>query len=136
MQMERSTLKRLYPKGTFLKETSQHIIWECDIMPTPLSQTYRIKIDYRANIKPDVYVVTPYPLPRYNGSKKLEHVYSTEKQKLCLFHPSFDNWNYAKPLVKTIIPWAAEWLMYYEIWVVTGEWEGGGIHPSGGIKKD
>lgn len=134
--MERSTLKRLYPNGVFLKETSQHIIWECDIIPTPLSQTYRIRIDYRANQRPCVYVVSPKPLPRYVGARKLEHVYNTESQKLCLYHPTFDTWNYSKPLVRTIIPWAAEWLMYYEIWLVTGEWEGGGIHPPKGKSKE
>ena len=136
MPMERSTLKRYYPDGTFLKETNQHIIWECDITPTPLSQTYRIRIDYKANNRPDVYVVRPQQLPRYDGLNHLEHVYNTKTQKLCLYHPNFDKWNYSKPLVKTIIPWAAEWLMYYEIWLVTGEWEGGGIHPNKGENKE
>jgi len=28
-----------------------------------------------------------------------------------------------------IMPWISEWLYYYEIWPVTGEWYGGGIHP-------
>ena len=130
MQMERSTLKRLYPQGTFIKETLQHIIWECDLLPTPLSQTYRIRIDYKANQRPEVFVVSPKPLLRYKDTQNLEHVYSTKEQKLCLYHPTFDKWNFSMPLVRTIIPWTAEWLMSYEIWVVTGGWEGGGIHPA------
>lgn len=134
--MERSTLKRHYPNGTFVKEGYQHIIWECDITPTPLSQTYRIRIDYKANTKPDVYVVSPKPLRRFDGLSKLEHVYDTEKQRICLYYPIVDKWNFSKPLVKTIIPWAAEWLLYYEIWVVTGEWKGGGIHPTNDEKKE
>ena len=32
-------------------------------------------------------------------------------------------------LADTIVPWAAEWLMHYELWLVTGEWTGGGDHP-------
>ena len=28
----------------------------------------------------------------------------------------------------TIVPWIADWLYYYEVWLFTGEWEGGGIH--------
>ncbi len=34
------------------------------------------------------------------------------------------------PISRTIIPWAIEWLYYYEIWCVTGEWQGGGAHPT------
>lgn len=26
----------------------------------------------------------------------------------------------------TIIPWVADWLLYYELWLATGEWLGGG----------
>ena len=32
------------------------------------------------------------------------------------------------PLANTIVPWVADWLYYYEVWLFTGEWEGGGIH--------
>ena len=30
-------------------------------------------------------------------------------------------------LSETIIPWAIEWLKYYELWRITGKWLGGGI---------
>ena len=26
----------------------------------------------------------------------------------------------------TIIPWTSEWLYYYEIWLINGDWLGGG----------
>jgi hypothetical protein len=29
----------------------------------------------------------------------------------------------------TIIPWTIEWLFFYETWLATGEWHGGGKHP-------
>lgn len=31
---------------------------------------------------------------------------------------------------ETIVPWASEWLFYFELWLVTKEWMGGGEHPS------
>jgi len=31
---------------------------------------------------------------------------------------------------ETIVPWACLWLYYYEVWHTTGEWLGGGLHPS------
>ena len=32
-------------------------------------------------------------------------------------------------LATTIVPWCSEWLFYYELWLATGEWLGGGVHP-------
>jgi hypothetical protein len=32
-------------------------------------------------------------------------------------------------LADTILPWAVEWLAYYEIWLATGVWYGGGEWP-------
>jgi hypothetical protein len=32
------------------------------------------------------------------------------------------------PLAMTVIPWISEWLYFYELWLVTGEWLGGGTH--------
>jgi hypothetical protein len=29
-------------------------------------------------------------------------------------------------LADSIVPWASEWLFFYEFWLVTGEWDGGG----------
>jgi hypothetical protein len=31
-------------------------------------------------------------------------------------------------LAYTVVPWISEWLLYYELWLFTGEWTGGG-HP-------
>jgi hypothetical protein len=37
------------------------------------------------------------------------------------------------PIALTIIPWLLEWLVYYEAWLVTGEWLGGGVHIRNGV---
>jgi hypothetical protein len=37
-------------------------------------------------------------------------------------------------LCQTIVPWISEWLLHYEIWLVTGKWCAGGIHPT--VKSD
>ena len=39
-------------------------------------------------------------------------------------------------IAETIIPWASEWLLHYEIWLATGEWQGGGIHPDISKKRN
>jgi hypothetical protein len=32
------------------------------------------------------------------------------------------------------VPWTALWLFYFEEWLVSNEWKGGGEHP-GGVDK-
>jgi hypothetical protein len=60
---------------------------------------------------------------------KLPHVYSSDTQYLCLHYPREKKWTESQNIAVTIIPWAAEWLFHYEIWVITGTWNGGGtIH--------
>lgn len=34
-------------------------------------------------------------------------------------------------LVDTILPWTSQWLLYYELWLITGHWMGSGHdHPA------
>jgi hypothetical protein len=103
--------------------------WSGDIQPTPISPRYRVGIDYKKGKWPSTKVLSPkLVVPK---GKSLPHVYDAEEQRLCLFYPRGDHpdWNSCKSLAMTIIPWASEWLFYYEIWLATGEWLGGGIHP-------
>jgi hypothetical protein len=30
----------------------------------------------------------------------------------------------------TIVPWTALWLFYFEEWLISNDWKGGGVHPS------
>jgi hypothetical protein len=64
-------------------------------------------------------------LERLEG-ERLPHVY--ENDELCLYYPG--EWSGKSHIADTIIPWISEWLLHYEIWLATGEWQGGGEHPS------
>jgi hypothetical protein len=76
------------------------------------------------------YVLDPKPLSLAKDAKFLPHVYSTPEQRLCLFFPDGTEWNHSMLYTTTIIPWAFEWLVHYEIWVGTEEWHGGGTKHS------
>lgn len=39
-------------------------------------------------------------------------------------------WNSGMLIANTIIPWASGWLFFYEFWLATGQWFGGGIPHS------
>lgn len=100
------------------------------LKPSPISNTYNLRLCYKQGEYPDVYVESPKPLELADGCSLLEHVYSTEKQHLCLFIRGAQEWNSSMLISNTVIPWASEWLLHYELWVLTGVWNGGGIHPT------
>ena len=39
-------------------------------------------------------------------------------------------------LTESYIPWAIEWTEFYELWLLTGTWYGGGVHPGGDKKNE
>jgi hypothetical protein len=88
-----------------------------------LSDTYRIRIDYQLGGNPKVCVLSP-ALKKAIGAEKLPHVY--EEDRLCLHYPKEKSWTPRLPIANFIVPWIAEWLYFYEIWISTGEWLGGG----------
>ncbi|HRD68114.1 MAG TPA: hypothetical protein PKY50_18415 [Candidatus Competibacter sp.] len=55
---------------------------------------------------------------------------------LCLFDPQSDEWDRTMYIADTIIPWAARWLAFYELWETTGRWYGGGRHAPNKEKPD
>ena len=48
----------------------------------------------------------------------------------CLYLPGSGEWSSDKKLALTFVPWLSLWLFFYESWLVTGEWQGGGVHPA------
>ncbi len=98
------------------------------MQPSELSPYYHIKIKYQLGKHPDVYVINPYPLPLADREKKLPHVYNHDKQHLCLYFRKDKEWTASKMIADVIVPWVSEWLLHYELWVLTGEWRGGGVH--------
>lgn len=123
-----SVLRALFPGGCVVSSTSRHMVWEMNISPTPNSRMYRIRIEYDLDKSPRVYVVRPQQLEKLVGCNSLPHVYSTPEQRICLYYPLFKEWEPTKFIAKTIVPWASEWLLFYEIWLASGEWCGEGIH--------
>lgn len=101
-------------------------VWSKEFTPTALSDTYRLKIDYQEGYYPKSFIVFPKPLPLAAGTKRLPHTYDTIKQRLCLFKPDLYEWTSSMFIANTIIHWAIQWMFYYESWLFTGRWLGGG----------
>lgn len=100
--------------------------WVNEFMPTPLSDTYSLKIEYQAGYYPKVFIINPKPLRLADGAVRLPHTYDTKRQRLCLFMPDYREWTSTMSMADTIVHWAVLWMFFYESWVVTGKWLGGG----------
>lgn len=138
--IQAANIKMVYPNSKVTTVRDQQLIWTHTITPSPLGDNYEIKLVYvingttkkhgsvKTNSAPKIYVLNP-KLELAEGKTKLEHCYDQKLQHLCLYYPDGTEWNKSMLLTKTVIPWAYEWLHHYEIWLGTGEWKGGGIHP-------
>lgn len=122
-------LKRDFSFGVTKVIGINEISWQGKLKSSPIGDEYEIKLTYKKNFPPKVYVLEPSPLKLPPGAIKLEHVYDHKKQQLCLYYPKAKEWNEKKTISSTIMAWAIEWLYHYEIWLITGKWQGGGIHP-------
>lgn len=104
------------------------LMWRFVTSPTSFSRRYRVRIQYRQGGKPDVFVEEPDLLELADG-RRLPHVYEQNPPRLCLYLPNTGEWTSAMRLDQTIVPWTVLWLFYFEEWLVSNEWKGGGVHP-------
>ena len=96
--------------------------WIGKVHPSHWSKTYSLKISYHHGKRPKIWVIEPeLDIPE---SKAKIHMFLDNS--LCL-HLSKE-WNEQMLIANTILLWALEWLVFYEIWQITGKWTGGGKH--------
>ena len=96
-----------------------------------LSRVYRCLLKLYAAKSPELFVMDPDPKVVAVG-RVLPHTYPHDGAgtKLCLWLPKAHEWSGQMRLDETYLPWAAEWLDYFEEWLVTDDWSGGGAHPA------
>jgi len=117
-------LHALFPQFTATGRTRGRGVWRGTVKPSELSDTYTVQISYVPPKRPDIHVVDP-PLQLHPDHKRLPHVYTGNS--LCLY--TFGEWHPGLYIADTIIPWISLWLFFYEIWILTGNWKGGGTNP-------
>jgi hypothetical protein len=98
------------------------VTWRGTLQPSQLSPAYQIRLRYREGHRPDVSVLQPV-LQSKEGW--LPHVYA-DSGNICL-SLSYE-WDASMYVAETTMPWAAEWLFFYELWLATDEWLGGDLH--------
>jgi hypothetical protein len=118
-------LARRFPDSR-LRRDSRTLVWRGRMQPSPTSRSYLVEMKYRLGATPRVRVVSRL---RTRTGESLPHVWNHSYRVLCLHER--DDWNPRMLIADTTVPWAAEWLFFYELWLVTGEWDGGGHWPAG-----
>lgn len=98
--------------------------WTGDLLPSALSDNYTVQIDYQFRRRPKVSVLHPRLTSRKPG-ERIPHTFSDGT--ICLHLR--EEWNAARFIADTIVPWMSLWLLHYEIWHALGEWKGGGHEP-------
>jgi hypothetical protein len=105
--------------------------WRFQASPSPLSRVYDVRLTYPRGGTPETYVDKPDLTLLANGVR-IPHLYTERPARLCLYLPDAYEWRPSMLLDRTIVPWAVLWLWYFEDWLATGEWRGGGVHVSDG----
>jgi len=112
-------LRSVYPDGTVRLGPSS-LLWRGRLKPSGLAEQYLTEVSLQMSHQPVVNVIEPVLKP--DGQGRLPHIW--EDGSLCL--NTAGQWTTNMLLVDTVVPWAAEWLFHYEIWLGAGVWFGDG----------
>jgi hypothetical protein len=131
-----------WPQFKLTERVNQSATWEGILAPD--KREHLVRVRYRVpivlenftalDVQPRVQVIRP-KLERHPDYEEgpIPHVYKNKTDPslpyLCLFSPSLGEWGVNDLLSDTTVFWANEWLYFYEGWLVTKKWRGGGRHP-------
>jgi hypothetical protein len=123
MQQDQQMRAR-HPRFRSVTNRGNRILWTGLLQPTPRSDSYEVEIEYEVPVRPEVRILSPR-LRIQEGCLRPPHTF--EDWSLCV-HEARD-WNANILIALTIVPWICAWLYFYEVWLDTGAWLGGGTHP-------
>lgn len=131
----------VWPGFTVSKQDGYSATWEGVLAPD--KREHLVRIAYRVpfaienitvhDAQPRVQVIAPR-LERHSDYEEgpIPHIYANKTDSslpyLCLFDPTAREWDVGDLIADTTIFWAWEWLYFYDGWLVTKRWHGGGRH--------
>jgi len=112
---QRLRMKSLHPQFELNELALSRAAWVGLVKPSPLSESYLIRISYEMYDRPRVFVLFP-KLKRREDNQPIPHTYQGKELHLCLYYPRANEWHAGKYIADTILPWISLWLFYYEAW--------------------
>lgn len=121
-----------WPEFSGRKAADGTLIWIGPLRPKAKLYIVLVIWNPATQSLPYVFVREPKLQPRAGGDfEQIPHLIfdstSPEESALCLFDPDGREWTPSDLIADTTIRWASEWLLYYELWHLFGEWLGSGI---------
>ncbi len=123
-------LKNLKLMDAKLEFTEVGLNFDFTLQPTLGGRRYGCRLLLRRGRHwPRFSVLTP-DLQTLAGLRTLPHIYRSDGPGviLCLWYPKLCEWSEQLKLGETYIAWAIEWLIYFEDWLFSNQWMGGGHH--------
>ncbi|WP_144036696.1 hypothetical protein [Sphingopyxis witflariensis] len=133
--MEDEGIRRDFPSFRRLPALHGCGVWLGQLRP--IAKTYDIRVDMAARCADSklsypwraasVRVLDGAVRPTSDGFP-VPHLYGAwddpRGAELCLYYPPDETMLLGQQVAQQLLPWAFEWLHYYEIWLVTGVWSG------------
>ncbi len=134
LSAQRTRMMGKWPQFKFEPLRNSMVVWKGSIRG--FQKWYLIAVYWNAQRDEKPYVILRDPALRPREGKSFDEIphllYYTENPELsglCLFDPNGLEWSNKLLIADTTIVWAAEWLLYYELWHLDGVWLGGGVGP-------
>lgn len=114
---------KLIKKDFFGKD----LLMELELQHSLDSQKFTVELEYTEEEKmPKVFIETS----QFIGDKleDIPHKYGIKTRRgkkyveICLYYRH--EWNRRMNISDTIVPWAIEWLYFYDMWLITKKWLG------------
>ena len=130
-------MRSRWPAFSVVRRGRDLAVWEGRLRP--LFQWYTVRVELErhgpsaGDWLPLVTVTDPLLRRRAEAPREaIPHVYENRdcalRPYLCLYYPPDNEWDGSLAVAKTVMPWAVDWLVCYEGWLLTGRWDGGGVH--------
>ena len=135
-------IRAQFPEFKLVTNAGWIAVWEGPL--TPIMRRYNVRvIHFQRRFFETWWLKNPYAAvqvvnpvigsdPRGTG-ELVPHIYFNQHDPdnpfLCLYDPKERYWTPEEYIADTIIPWTIDWLFFFEAWLDSGEWKGGGRHP-------
>jgi hypothetical protein len=132
LSAQANRMRIVWPQFEFKVFNSKLIGWKGRVRGFQKQHLIQVLWFPNSEDKPYVTLRDPALRPREGATfDQIPHLLFYEEEPelsgLCLFDPKGGEWSNKQLIADTTIPWAAEWLLYYELWHFRGVWQGGGV---------
>jgi hypothetical protein len=125
-------MARLWPAIELIQQDTDVLAWNGLLRGGQQFYQTRVVLLLGSKNRPYVFLIEPKLAPRAGSTfAEIPHLIFHDEEPtrsaLCLFDPDGKEWDSTMLIADTTVPWAARWLLYYELWHVDGIWRGGGV---------